>query len=157
MNYIILNNKEYFQDKINLKSFKEVDINGSNRIDAVFCEITSEILERIDNDETEGNRIFQEQWILRDPGVSLILSRINRDILLNENTELIETLFKLFDQESFYFEIWGFNIPESYNQIDQFVIAYNKSFGYISPIYPTEEIKKDVLEELLENIEEKIL
>lgn len=156
MNYIILNNKEYFQGKINLKNFKEVDVNGSDRIDAVFCEITSEILERIDNNTTRRDEFFEKQWILRDPGVSFILSKIDRDILLNENTELIETLFKLFDKESFYFEIWGFNIPESYNQIDQFVIIYNKNFGYIGDIYP-KEIKKDVLEELLKNVEEKIL
>lgn len=156
MNYVILNNYEDFKDKITLNNFKEVSVNGSERVDAVFAEITTKILEDSDNIGDGGDSILPEQWLLRDGGVSFILCKIDRSILYNENEQLIEKMFAFFSKEHFYIELWNFNVEESYNQLDCFLIAYNKKFGY-QEIITDDNSKKDIIEIILKKIEEKIL
>lgn len=156
MNYIILNNNEYFQDKISLNNFKEVGLNESERVDAVFAEITTKILENNDNIGERRDSILPEQWLLRDGGVSFILCKVDRSILYNENEELIEKMFKLFSKEHFYIELWNFNVEESYNQLDCFLIAYNKKFGY-QEILTDDDSKEEIIKIILKKIEEKIL
>lgn len=155
MNYIILNDYELFQD-INLNNFKEVSLNGQERIDAVFCHITKKILENIDNDPTRRDQILPEAWLLGNPGI-FVLSKIDRNILYDENTELIKTLFGLFDQEKFFVEIRGYNRPQSYNQIEQYIIAYNKNLGFVENLFPENIETENILEILLQNIEKKLL
>ena len=46
MNYIILNNKEFFKDKINIGKLKEVDLNGEERVDAIFGEKPKHFLDK---------------------------------------------------------------------------------------------------------------
>ncbi len=156
MNYIILNNNEYFQDKISLNNFKEVGLNESERVDAVFAEITTKILENNDNIGERRDSILPEQWLLRDGGVSFILCKVDRSILYNENEELIEKMFELFSKEHFYIELWNFNVEESYNQLDCFLIAYNKKFGY-QEILTDDDSKEEIIKIILKKIEEKIL
>lgn len=156
MNYIILNSKEYFQDKISLNNFKEVDTDGSERVDAVFAEITTKILENDDNIGGGGDPVLPEQWILRDGGVLFILCKVDRSILYNENEELIEKMFELFSKKHFYIELWNFNVEESYNQLDCFLIAYNKKFGY-QEILTDDNSEEETIKFILKKIEEKIL
>lgn len=157
MNYIILNNQEYFKNKININGLKEVDIDGSDRIDAVFAEITTKILENADNNDRRGDSVLSEQWLLADGGVQFMVCKIDRSILYNEREELIEKMFGLFSKKYFYIELWNFNVEESYNQLDCFLIAYNKKFGY-QEILDTEEKKENnIFESILKKIEQKIL
>lgn len=157
MNYIILNNQEYFKNKINLKNFKEVSINGSERIDAIFAEITTEILENTDNIGGNGNSVLPGQWLFADGGVQFMVCKIDRSILYNENEQLIEKLFGLFSKKYFYIELWNFNIEESYNQLECFLIAYNKNFGYQEILSDNDSEEKDIFKIILKKIEEKIL
>lgn len=157
MNYIILNNQEYFKNKINLKNFKEVSINGSERIDAIFAEITTEILENTDNIGRNGNSVLPGQWLFADGGVQFMVCKIDRSILYNENEQLIEKLFGLFSKKYFYIELWNFNIEESYNQLECFLIAYNKNFGYQEILSDNDSEEKDIFKIILKKIEEKIL
>lgn len=157
MNYIILNNEKYFQDKIDLKKFKKVELNGSERIDAVFAEITTKILENINNITGDGDSVLPGQWLLADGGVQFMVCKIDRSILYNENEQLIEELFGLFSKEYFYIELWNFNIEESYNQLECFLIAYNKNFGYQEILSDDNSEEKETLKIILKKIEEKIL
>lgn len=157
MNYVILNNEEYFENKIVLDKFQKVDINGSERIDAVFAEITSKILEDSNNDGGRGDSVLPEQWLLADGGVSFVVCKVDRSILYNENNKLIEKLFGLFSKEYFYIELWNFNVEESYNQLECFLIAYNKQFGYQEILSDNDTEEKDILKVILKKIEKKIL
>lgn len=154
MNYVILNYPETFKD-ISLQNFKEVDLFGEERVDAVFGEITKHLLETIDILTDGGDTVFPGSWLLRDAGIFVLL-KIDRSILLDDNTELIKKTLGLLDQESFFVEIRGFNIEESYNQIEQFIIAYRKELGYIENFCP-EGLYENNLEFILKEIEEKIL
>lgn len=165
MNFIILNNKKYFENKITLENFNEVDINGTERIDAVFAQITTEILESINNKSGGGDQLLPEKWLLSDGGVQFILCKIDRSILYNENEQLIEKMFRLFSKEHFFIELWNFNVEESYNQLDCFLIAYNKKFGYqeilieeyIKKTNKEKSAEKDTFKIILNKIKEKIL
>lgn len=157
MNYVILNSEEYFEDKIVLDKFQKVDINGSERVDAVFAEITSEILEDSDNNGGRGDSVLPEQWLLADGGVSFVVCKVDRSILYNENNKLIEKLFGFFSKEYFYIELWNFNVEESYNQLECFLIAYNKQFGYQEILSDNDTEEKDILKVILKKIEKKIL
>lgn len=156
MNYVILNDKNIFEGKINLKGFKEVGLFGEERADAVFCHISKKLLEYIDNTTVTGDSVFPGSELLRNAGI-FVVSKIDRDILYDENTELIEKMFGLFDQESFYIEIRGYNRTETYNQIDQFIVAYKKNLGYIENLLPDTINDENILESILKNIEEKLL
>jgi len=159
MNYIILNDDEFFRDKINLKGFKEVDLFGEERADAVFCHFSKKLLAYVDNytdnGRVTGDSVFPGSELLRDAGI-FVVSKIDRDILYDEDTELIEKVFRFFDQESFYIEVRGYNRAETYNQIDQFIIAYRKNLGYIEDLLPN-NIENDIFETILKSIEEKLL
>lgn len=158
MNYVVLNDQEIF-DNVIIEKFNQVDLYGNERVDAVFCHITKQILEDINREPERRDEILPEAWLLRDAGI-FVLSKIDRNILYDENTELVETMLGLFDQEGCYIEIRGYNRPESYNQIDQFVIAYRKSLGFVDNLLPEkiENIeKKDVISVILHNIKHKLL
>lgn len=158
MNYVILNNKDYFKNKINIKQLKEVDINEEERVDAVFGEITTKILENEDTKSRGRDPIFRNEWLLKDRGVSFMVFKVDRSILYNENEELIEKMFGLFSKDNFFTELWSLNIEDSYNQLDCFLILYNKNFGWQQIISSyNEDEKKDHFEMILKKIEEKIL
>lgn len=158
MNYIILNNEEFFKDKINLNGFKEVE-NDEDRIDAVFGEITQEVLEQAHSDEKRRDEILSEFWVLRNLPIFAVL-KIDRGILLSKDTELVETLFGFFDKKSSYITIWGFNPEENIRDIEQYIVVYNKSLGYVEDFPPSPEIsthENGNLQFILSEIESKIL
>ena len=157
MNYIILNNEDYFKNRINLNNFKKVDIDGSERIDAIFAEITKEILESTSNNSEQRDQVLRGEWLLKDGGVQFMVLKIDRSILYDENEQLIEKMFGLFSKEHFFIELWNFNIEESYNQLECFLIAYNKNFGYKEILESNDSQGKEVFEFILKKIEEKIL
>lgn len=156
MNYIILNNKNYFQDKINIKKLKEVDLSGEERVDAIFGEITTELLEDIVSESKSGNPILRNQWLLKDRGVTFMVFKTDRSILYNENDKLIEEMFGLFSKDDFFIELWSLNIEDSYNQLDSFLILYNKNLGWQQIISSYDETE-DHFKMILKKIEKKIL
>lgn len=156
MNYIILNNQEYFKKEIKFDKIKEVE-NDDARCDAVIAEITTKILEQLYSDERGRDRILQDEWLLRDRGVSFILCKIDTSILHNEDSELIEKLLRLYDKENFYIEIRSYHDKQSYNQIESYIFCYNKNFGYQGNILPDVIEEKNILQILCKKIEKKIL
>ena len=158
MNYTILNKPEFFND-IKIKGFKKVDINGSDRVDAVFAYIDKGILENVDTDTGRGDSILPESWLLRDGGCIFILCKIERNILYDENQELIEKLFRLFNKKLFYIELWGINEQESYNQLECYLLAYNKNLGYqeIFTQDNNQEEETNILQTLIKKIEKNLL
>ena len=104
MNYVVLNYPEVFKDNINLRNFKEVGLFGEERADGVFGCITKDLLETIDILADGRDPVFPGSELLRDATIFVLL-KIDRDILLDEDTKFIETLFGFLDQESFFVEI----------------------------------------------------
>ena len=126
MNFLILNERSLFNN-VNIKGFKEVDINGTDRIDGIFGSITPSLLEQLDQQRDGGNPIFREQWLLRDRGVMFMVFKIPEDILHNEHTEIIEKVFKLYDEENFYIETWSYCIENTWVY---YIICLNKNLGF---------------------------
>ena len=153
MNYIILNNTEDFQGKIKINGFKEVE-NAKDRVDAVFIDMPKVILDDIYSDGRRREGVLPEQWLLRDRGVQFILCRFNKLILHDESQKSIERLIRLFDQEHFYITIWSRHNKETYNEIECYLFAYNKNFGYRELILP-EEINGNIFKEILKYVEKE--
>lgn len=151
MNYIILRKKEDFKDKIHINGFKEVQ-DAKDRVDAVFVNISKVILDDIYSNGRRREGVFPEQWLLRDRGVQFILCRFNKFILHDKSQKSIERLIRLFDQEHFYITIWSRHNKETYNEIECYLFAYNKNFGYRELMLP-EEINGDICEAILKYIE----
>lgn len=126
MNYVILNGDIFFND-INIKGFKQVDLNGNDRVDGIFGEFTPGILEAIYNKREGRDNVFPEQWLLRDPGVMFMVFKIPENILHDERTELIEKVIELYDEKNFYIEIWSYSFENKWNY---FIICTNKQLGY---------------------------
>ena len=158
MNYVILNDQDAFKN-IKIKGFKEVDLHGTDRVDAVFAHIDKGILENINTDTGGGNSVLPESWLLGDGGCIFVLCKIERNILYDENQELIEKLFGLFNKELFYIELWGINEQESYNQLECYLLAYNKKLGYqeIFTQDNNQETETDILQTLIKKIEKNLL
>lgn len=150
MNYIILNESIFF-DNINLKGFKQVDLHGNDRVDGIFGEFTSEILDTIYNEPERRNSIFPEQWLLRDPGVIFMVFKIPENILHDERTELIEKVIELYDEKNFYIEIWSYSFENKWNY---FIICTNKQLEYST--FNKENMFLESEEEGLEIICQKI-
>lgn len=126
MNYIVLNNNEVFKD-INIKNFKEVDINGNERVDGIFGGFTKDILENFNQKSTGRDSIFPEQWLLRDRGVLFMVFEVPESILHNERTEIISEILELYNEEDFYIEIWSYCFK---NKWKYFLICLNKTLGF---------------------------
>lgn len=158
MRYIILNNKDFFQDKIKLDNFTEVQ-NETERCDAVFGEITIPLLEELHYLPERRDQILPESWLLTDGGVSFILCKFDKGILHHEDGKPIKRLLGLYDQENFYTEIRSYNCPQSYNQIECYIFCYNKNFGYQNNILPDKisNENQSIITTLCENIQKKIL
>lgn len=128
MNYLILNNKEYFQDKISLKMFKEVSLNGRERIDGLFGEITRELLESTSRDDGARDKFFEEGGVCRNRGFEFIIFKIPEDLFYYDETELIEECFGFIDENVFSSQIWSFK-PKN-QKWQYFLIGIKKSHGH---------------------------
>lgn len=140
MNYIILNNPEKFN--ININGFHEVKKNGRERVDGIFGEITPELLERKSSNERGGNRFFEEEWLCGNRGVGFVILEIPQDILYNEDETVIEEIFEILSQKSFYLELGCFSIEGKKNKYRYFISAINKNFDF-RVFFDDKEIKID--------------
>lgn len=126
MNFVILNEHLAFSD-IHIKGFKEVDIDGNERIDGVFGAFTPDILEQLYKQREGGDPVFREQWLLRDRGVMFMVFQIPENILHNEHTEIISKIFELYDEKNFYIETWSYCIENTWVY---YIICLNKNLGF---------------------------
>lgn len=126
MNYLILNNKEYFQDKISLKMFKEVSLNGRERCDGLFGEITKELLEETLRNDRRRDEFFKEGGLCGNRGLQFIVFKIPQDLLYYDETELIPTCFKFIDENDFSTQVWSYCHKNTW---EYFLIGINKQYG----------------------------
>ena len=128
MNYVILNDFDFYNN-INIKGFKEVFIDGRDRIDGVFGSITSEILESLSDNNGDGNSILREQWLCSDSGTVFVVLKIPQDILYSNDGKFIKECFGFFNPQSFYLELGCIKL-EDQEKYEYFIIAYKKSLGF---------------------------
>lgn len=128
MNFIILNDFDFYKN-INLKGFKEVSIDGRDRVDGVFGSITPEILESFPNNIGDGNSIFREQWLCSDSGTIFVVLKIPQNILYTGTGEFIEKCFGFFNKKSFYIELGCIKLKNQ-EKYEYFIIAFKKSLGF---------------------------
>lgn len=157
MNYVILNDVEYYKNNIVLDNFKEVSIHGNSRVDGVFGTITQELLEDGYSDSANGNRFFDEEWLCRDKGTRFVVIRIPQNILYSKHSEYIKECFELFNKESFYIELWSVKCKNK-EKYEYFIIGFHKDFNF-KILFNKEfyEIEEDcVVKNISEEIEKKI-
>lgn len=129
MNYVILNDIEYYQNNIMIDNFQEVSLNGKDRIDGVFGTIFEEVLEQSSQNTGGRNQFFEEEWLCRDRGVQFVVIRVPQNILYTEHQEYIQKCFELFNKESFYIELWSTKLKDK-EKYEYFIIGYNKNFDF---------------------------
>lgn len=159
MNYVLLNDNEYYQN-IQLSRFKEVHIDGRNRVDGVFGTITEEILDDISADRGRGDPIFGEEWLCRNSGVRFVVIRVPQDILYKDSGESLERCFGLFDPKSFWLELGSIRIKNKTNRFEYFFVAYNKNSLNFDIIFDEKQVileENEILNYVCKKIEEKIL
>ena len=158
MNYIILNNKEYYEN-INLKNFKEVSVNDRNRIDGIFADITPEILEYSDNEDGGGSSVLGNEWFSRNSGIIFMVMRCPKNLLYDGSGELLERSFGFFNKENLFIEVWAIRIQGTENTYEYFIIGYNKKLGFkmLTKESFIEKKEEEIVPFLCETIEKKIL
>lgn len=159
MNYIILNDEEYYQG-VELNRFKEVLKDGNRRVDGIFGTITKEILDQKSSDDRGGNIFPGTEWLLRNSGVLFMVIRVPQDILYDNSGESLERCFELFDQKSFWLELGSIGIKGKENTYEYFFIAYNKNRLNFNIIFDEGYIEKEeneIIDYICKKIEEKIL
>ena len=156
MKYIIINDFDFFKNKINIKNFSEVK-NEKDRCDAVFGTNKKKILDEFYKDPGRRDSILPNSWLLRDGGTIFILCKIETNILHDKDESFVEKLLELYDKKSFYIEIRSYNSPQINNKLESYLFAYNKKLEYQENTLPDKitDIKdKSIVELLCEKIEE---
>ena len=158
MNYLILNDNEYFNN-IELSNFKEVRLDDRNRVDGIFGSITKEILEFSDKHDTRGDSLFREEWLCRDSGVLFVVLRVPQDILYDGTGKSIERCLGVFNPKTFYVEMGAIKLEDKKNTYEYFFIGYNKNLGF-RLLFDEKFLEKsqyELLPFICEKIEKKIL
>lgn len=158
MNYIVLNDNEFFQN-IQLSKFKEVQLDDRNRVDAIFGTITNELLESTDENNGGRSEFFREEWLCRDSGVLFMVFRIPQNILYDGSGEFIERCLGLFNPENVYVEMGAIKLEDKENTYEYFLIGYNKKLGFRLLLDEKflEKSQYELLPFICKKIEEKIL
>lgn len=158
MNYIVLNDNEFFQN-IELSNFKEVQIDDRNRVDGIFGTITNEVLEPSDEKNGGRNNLLREEWLCRDSGIIFVVLRIPQNILYDDTGESIEKCLGIFNPEDVYVEMGAIKLEDKENTYEYFLIAYNKKLGFKVLLDEKflEKSQYELLPFICKKIEEKIL
>lgn len=158
MNYIVLNDKEFYKD-IKLKNFKEVPVNGRDRVDGIFGTITKELLESSDEYDGRRDKFFNEEWLCGNSGTIFMVFRIPQDILYDGTGESLERCLGFFNPENVYVEVGAIKLENKENTYEYFLIGYNKKIGF--RLFFDEKFLEKSQYELLpficEKIEKKII
>lgn len=158
MNYIVLNDNDFFEN-INLENFKEVSVDGRERVDGVFGSITDEILEESSKYDGEGDFLFGTDWFYGNSGTIFMVLRTTQNILYDGTGESLERCLRLFDPEDVYVEMGAIKLEDKENTYEYFLIAYNKKLGFRVLLDEKflEKSQYELLPFICKKIEEKIL
>ena len=129
MNYIVLNDNDFFEN-INLENFKEVSVDGRERVDGVFGSITDEILEESSENDGRGDNFFGGDWFHRDSGIIFMVLRTTQNILYDGTGESLERCLGLFNPEDVYVEMGAIKLEDKENTYEYILVAYKKSLGF---------------------------
>lgn len=135
MNYIILSDdiltwKEAINSIFTSNFMQEVDINGEQRIDCIFGDITGELQQNEHTNRDGRDRIPLIKGLLETGGIKLALLAINEDILYQESPTFREKLLGLFSKSNYWFEIRGtclqaFGVDST--KFQYFILIHEKS------------------------------
>lgn len=158
MNYIVLNDNEFFEN-ITLKNFKEVPVDGRERVDAIFGSITTELLGPSDGDDGRRDKILREKWICRTSGIIFVVLRVPQDILYDGTGESLERCLGIFNPEDVYVEMGAIKLENKENTYEYFLIGYNKKLGFRLLLDEKflEKPQYELVPYICEKIEKKIL
>ena len=113
MNYLILSNKnewnEAIQNVFPNQFLKEVT-DDKQRIDFVFGDFVTELLETEDSESEYGNQLSRVTKLLSAGGVTTAVFEIPQDLLYQESNKFREKLLGFFSKDYYRFEIRGFNL-----------------------------------------------
>ena len=109
---------------------QEVDINGEQRIDCIFGDITGELQQNEHTNRDGRDRIPLIKGLLETGGIKLALLAINEDILYQESPTFREKLLGLFSKSDYWFEIRGtclqaFGVDST--KFQYFILIHEKS------------------------------
>ena len=129
MNYVVLNDNDFYQN-INLDNFKEVSVDGRERVDGVFGSITDEILEESSKYDGEGDFLFGTDWFYGNSGTIFMVLRTTQNILYDGTGESLERCLGFFNPEDVYVEMGAIKLEDKENTYEYFLITYKKSLGF---------------------------
>lgn len=154
MNYVVLNDNDFYRN-INLNNFKEVSVDGRERIDGIFRSITEEILEESSENDGRRDNFLGRNWFYPNSGIIFVVLRIPQNILYNRGGEFLERCFGFFDKKGLYVEMGSIRIKNKKNTFEYFLIGFNKNLPFkiiFDEEFPEKE-KKEIIPYVCEKIE----
>ena len=111
MNYIILDDDFSWRDVINEvftpEFMQEVEIDGEQRVDCIFGDITGELQPSEHTDSRGRDRIPIIKGFLETGGIKFALLTINEDLLYQESDTFRKKLLGILGESDYWFEIRG--------------------------------------------------
>lgn len=177
MNYIILDDDLIWKDVINevftSEFMQEVEINGEQRVDCIFGDITGELQPSEHTDGRGRDRIPIIKGFLETGGLKFALLTINEDLLYQESDTFRKKLLGILGESNYWFEIRGtclqaFGLDTTQFQYfilihnntvkNPFVFNFDKGLTFKKTLNNDEEDinNYDLLKLLLEKIKERL-
>jgi hypothetical protein len=177
MNYIILDDDLIWKDVINevftSEFMQEVEIDGEQRVDCIFGDITGELQPSEHTDGRGRDRIPIIKGFLETGGLKFALLTINEDLLYQESDTFRKKLLGILGESNYWFEIRGtclqaFGLDTTQFQYfilihnntvkNPFVFNFDKGLTFKKTLNNDEEDinNYDLLKLLLEKIKERL-
>ena len=177
MNYIILDDNLIWKDVINevftSEFMQEVEIDGEQRVDCIFGDITGELQPSEHTDGRGRDRIPIIKGFLETGGLKFALLTINEDLLYQESDTFRKKLLGILGESNYWFEIRGtclqaFGLDTTQFQYfilihnntikNPFVFNFDKGLTFKKTLNNDEEDinNYDLLKLLLEKIKERL-
>lgn len=134
MNYIILDDDLIWRDVINevftSEFMQEVEIDGEQRVDCIFGDITGELQPSEHTDGRGRDRISIIKGFLETGGLKFALLTINEDLLYQESDTFRKKLLGILGESNYWFEIRGtclqaFGLDTT--QFQYFILIHNNT------------------------------
>lgn len=134
MNYIILDDDLIWRDVINevftSEFMQEVEIDGEQRVDCIFGDITGELQPSEHTDGRGRDRIPIIKGFLETGGLKFALLTINEDLLYQESDTFRKKLLGILGESNYWFEIRGtclqaFGLDTT--QFQYFILIHNNT------------------------------
>lgn len=134
MNYIILDDDLIWRNVINevftSEFMQEVEIDGEQRVDCIFGDITGELQPSEHTDGRGRDRIPIIKGFLETGGLKFALLTINEDLLYQESDTFRKKLLGILGESNYWFEIRGtclqaFGLDTT--QFQYFILIHNNT------------------------------